>query len=86
MIRCEACRFDYYGVVRTELPDRLRAAGADHVERLSETPAAFLRERPLPGYLERELREVDWIARHTLHELLHHLADIDRLLLAALES
>ena len=169
MIRCEACQFDYYGVVRTELPDRLRAAGADHVERLSETPAAFLRERPLPGwsaleygchvrdvllnqrqridrakiehepvfvpmgrdelavddryneqapstvagqltaaadalalqlgdlddsgwartgvysYPERELREVDWIARHTLHELLHHLADVDRLLLAALE-
>ena len=50
MNRCEACRCDYYGFARTEIPDRLRAAGADPVERLTETPAAFLRERPLPGW------------------------------------
>lgn len=169
-MRCEACRFDYDGFARTEIPDRLRAAAADHVERLTETPAAFLRERPLPGwsaleygchvrdvllnqrrridraqlehepvfvpmgrdelavdegyndqdpsvvagrlttaadalafqleslddagwartgvysYPERELRDVDWIARHTLHELTHHLADVDRVLLTTLES
>lgn len=170
MDSCAACRFDYYGFARTQIPDRLRASAADHVERLTETPAAFLRERPLPGwsaleygchvrdvlvnqrsridlaqredepvfvpmgrdelavndryndqdpptvgtqltaaadelaglltsldetgwartgvysYPERELRDVDWIARHTLHELTHHLADVDRVLLAALES
>lgn len=170
MDRCEACRFDYYGFARPELPDRLRSSAAEHVERLTETPAAFLRERPLPGwsaleygchvrdvllnqrqridraqhehepvfvpmgreelavneryneqdppvvagqltaaadtlagllaalddvgwtragvysYPERELRDVDWIARHTLHELTHHLADVDRVLMTALES
>ncbi len=170
MDRCDECRFDYYGFARTEIPDRLRASAADHVERLTETPAAFLCERPLPGwsaleygchvrdvllvqagridlaqredspefvpmgrdqravddryndqdpsvvagqltgaadalagllaslddagwartgvysYPERELRDVDWIARHTLHELTHHLADVDRVLLTTLES
>ena len=170
MRRCDECGFDYYGFARTEIPDRLSAAAAAHVERLTETPAAFLRERPLPGwsaleygchvrdvllnqrrrieqaqredepvfvpmgrdelavneryndqdpstvateltaaadalagqltalddagwartgvysYPERELRDVDWIARHTLHELTHHLADVDRVLLTALES
>ncbi|MGY1719005.1 DinB family protein [Blastococcus sp. SYSU DS0552] len=29
------------------------------------------------------LRDVDWIARHTLHELAHHLMDVDRGLGAA---
>ena len=170
MDRCDECRFDYYGFARTEIPDRLRASAADHVERLTETPAAFLRERPLPGwsaleygchvrdvlvvqaeridqaqredspefvpmgrdvravatryneqdpptvagqltaaadalafqleslddtgwartgvysYPERELRDVDWIARHTLHELSHHLTDVDHVLLTTLES
>ncbi len=38
------------------------------------------------SYPERELRDVDWIARPTLHELSHHLADVDRVLLTALES
>ena len=50
MDRCEACRFDYYGLPRAEVPDRLRASGADHVERLTETPAAFLRQHPPPGW------------------------------------
>ena len=170
MDRCEACRFDYYGFARTEIPDRLRGSAADHVERLTETPAAFLREHPRPGwsaleygchlrdvlvvqagridqaqredgpefvpmgrderavaeryneqdpsrvanlltaaaealagqltslddagwtrtgvytYPERALRDVDWIARHTVHELHHHLIDVDRVLLATLES
>ncbi len=170
MDRCEACRFDYYALPRAEVPDGLRASGADHLERLTETPAAFLREHPQPGwsaleygchvrdvlgnqrkridraqqehepvfdpmgrdelavneryneqdpsvvaaelaaaaealaaqlddldeagwartgvyaYPERALRDVDWIARHTLHELHHHLADVDRVLLAVLEA
>ena len=50
MDRCDECRFDYYGFARPEIADRLRASAADHVERLTETPAAFLRERPLPGW------------------------------------
>ena len=41
-------------------------------------------------FLERkrptERQDVDWIARHTVHELHHHLNDVDRVLLATLES
>jgi hypothetical protein len=168
--RCDECRFDYYTLPRAEVPDGLRASGADHLERLTETPVAFLREHPQPGwsaleyachvrdvlgsqrnrvdlaqrehepifvpmdrdelavderyneqdpsvvaaelaaaaealatqledldeagwartgvyaYPDRARRDVDWIARHSLHELHHHLADVDRVLLAVLES
>ncbi len=37
------------------------------------------------GYPTREVRDVDWIARHTVHELHHHLGDVDRVLRAVLE-
>jgi S-DNA-T family DNA segregation ATPase FtsK/SpoIIIE len=168
--RCDGCGFDYYAFPRHEVPGRLRALAADHVTRLEETPAAYLRERPLEGwsaleyachvrdvllsqrtriqqalvedqpefvpmgrdelpallkyneqppdriateltaavdalagqlegldelgwaragvygYPTRELRPVDWIGRHTVHELHHHLGDVDRVLLAVLEG
>ena len=170
MDRCEACGFDYYGFPRTEIGDRLRGRAEDHVERLTETPAAFLREHPVEGwsaleygchvrdvllvqeariqqaqleespafvpmgrdelavndryneqdpnavaaaleqasvafigrlasfddagwartgtyfYPEPALRDVDWIARHTVHELHHHLTDVHRVLKAVLED
>ena len=38
------------------------------------------------GYPTRELRAVDWIGRHTVHELHHHLIDVDRVLQAVLEG
>jgi hypothetical protein len=38
------------------------------------------------GYPTRELRPVDWIGRHTVHELHHHLADVDRVLRVVLEG
>jgi hypothetical protein len=38
------------------------------------------------GYPTRELRDVDWIGRHTVHELHHHLLDVDRVLQAVLEG
>lgn len=38
------------------------------------------------GYPTRELRDVDWIGRHTVHELSHHLGDVDRVLTAALSG
>jgi hypothetical protein len=38
------------------------------------------------GYPTRELRPVDWIGRHTVHELHHHLDDVDRVLRAVLEG
>jgi hypothetical protein len=38
------------------------------------------------GYPTREARPVDWIGRHTVHELHHHLGDLDRVLRAVLES
>ncbi len=37
-------------------------------------------------YPEPALRDVDWIARHTVHELSHHLGDVDRVLEAVLEG
>ena len=170
MDRCDECRFDHFAFPRHEIPGRLRALAVDHVTRLEETPAAYLRERPVEGwsaleyachvrdvlliqrtrieqalvedepefvpmgrdelpslrryneqppdrvvaeltaaaealatlldglddagwartgvygYPTRALRPVDWIGRHTVHELHHHLADVDRVLLAALES
>jgi hypothetical protein len=37
--------------------------------------------RPLIyGYPEAARRDVEWMAHHTLHELVHHLSDIDRIL------
>jgi len=168
--RCAACGFDYYGFPRSEIGDRLRALGDEHAERLTETPAAFLRQHPVDGwsaleygchvrdvllvqdfriqqaqreespafvpmgrdelavneryndqapdtvalaltqaagalatllaalddagwartgtyfYPEPALRDVDWIARHTVHELHHHLTDVHRVLKAALET
>jgi S-DNA-T family DNA segregation ATPase FtsK/SpoIIIE len=168
--RCDECGFEYFGFARTEVGDRLRRLAADHAERLTETPAAYLRQHPLEGwsaleyachvrdvlleqrmrigrtqtedepefvpmgrdqlaidrrydeqppdqvaaelvaaagalvavldglddtgwartgvygYPTRELRDVDWIARHTIHELSHHLTDVDRVLLAVLEN
>lgn len=170
MDRCDACGFDYYGFARTGVAERLQSLADAHAERLTETPAAYLRERPVEGwsaleyachvrdvllhqrsrigqaqvedqpefvpmgrdelavamryneqepdqvavelvaaadalvalldgldeagwartgiygYPTREARDVDWIARHTVHELSHHLTDVDRVLLAALES
>jgi S-DNA-T family DNA segregation ATPase FtsK/SpoIIIE len=167
--RCDECRFDYYGFARAEVGSRLTALADAHALRLTETPAAFLREHPFEGtwscleygchvrdvlvvqrariqqalvedtpefmpmgrderavldryneqdppvvadqlvaagaalvdlltslddtgwartgyyrYPTRELRQVDWIARHTTHELSHHLGDVDRVLAAVL--
>lgn len=170
MDRCDECRFDDDDAARADLGDRLRDLAARHAERLTETPAAYLRQRPQAGtwsaleygchvrdvlmvqrerivtaqvedrpefapmgrderavqaryndqdpstvarvleaaaaglatllesladagwarssvypYPHRELRDVDWIARHTLHELSHHLTDVDRVLQAVLD-
>jgi hypothetical protein len=38
------------------------------------------------GYPTREVRQVDWIGRHTVHELTHHLGDVDRVLRSVLED
>src|SRR4029453_16194620 len=32
------------------------------------------------NFPETAVRDVDWIARHTLHEVTHHLMDVDRAL------
>jgi S-DNA-T family DNA segregation ATPase FtsK/SpoIIIE len=37
--------------------------------------------RPLVyGYPGPERHDVEWVAHHTLHEVVHHLADIDRIM------
>jgi hypothetical protein len=35
------------------------------------------------NYPTRQVRTVEWIGRHTIHECVHHLLDIDRLVRAA---
>jgi DinB superfamily len=168
--RCDACGFDYFGFARTDVGDQLRSLAEAHAERLTETPAAYLRAHPVEGwsaleygchvrdvlltqrarigqaqvedepefvpmgrdelaiamrydeqepdrvavelvaaadalvavlggldetgwartgiygYPTRALRDVDWIARHTIHELSHHLGDVDRVLMTELED
>jgi DNA segregation ATPase FtsK/SpoIIIE, S-DNA-T family len=40
--------------------------------------------RPLVyGYPTPQRRDVEWVAHHSLHEAVHHLADVDRLLATA---
>jgi S-DNA-T family DNA segregation ATPase FtsK/SpoIIIE len=40
-------------------------------------------ERPLMyGYPEPSRRDVEWVARHTVHEMVHHQLDIERIMAA----
>ncbi|HYF47561.1 MAG TPA: DinB family protein [Acidimicrobiales bacterium] len=71
-------------------PDRVAAevgAAADALAvRLESLDEAGWTRTGIYGYPSREVRQVDWIARHTVHELHHHLADVDRVLRSVLEG
>ncbi len=62
---------------------------ADELDAAAERLASLLealdergwRRTGLYSYPEPQLRDVEWIARHTIHELEHHRGDVDRLLL-----
>jgi hypothetical protein len=50
---------------------------AEHVAGLDEDGWA---RTSVYNFPEPAVRDVDWIVRHTLHELTHHLMDVDRAL------
>jgi hypothetical protein len=61
----------------------LAAAAEAFADDLDELDAASWQRTGVYSWPTREDRSVEWIAVHTVHELLHHLKDIDDLLAAA---
>jgi hypothetical protein len=60
----------------------LKTAVSALVDQLESLPEAGWSRRGLYLWPATELRSVEWIGRHTVHEGRHHLFDIDRLLAA----
>jgi hypothetical protein len=60
----------------------LVAATEALVELLASLDEAGWARGGLYSYPARAVRDVDWIGRHTVHELGHHLGDVDRVLTA----
>lgn len=56
----------------------LRAAAAALTDVLSGLDGAGWARTGIYNYPAPAARDVDWIARHALHELTHHLMDVDR--------
>jgi S-DNA-T family DNA segregation ATPase FtsK/SpoIIIE len=57
------------------------AVAADLFARLLERlDAAQLARRCIYNYPEPALRDIGWVGRHTLHEAIHHLGDLRRVL------
>jgi S-DNA-T family DNA segregation ATPase FtsK/SpoIIIE len=65
--------------------EQLMGAAAALVALLDSLDGAAWARTGVYRYPERALRTVEWIGRHTVHELLHHLEDVDRVLAAVLE-
>jgi S-DNA-T family DNA segregation ATPase FtsK/SpoIIIE len=61
----------------------LSAAAESFAGDLDELDAAGWARTGVYNWPEREERTVTWIARHTVHEMEHHLHDIDDVLAAA---
>ena len=81
MYRNERVAFDGYDTQRPSVVADQIAMGADLLsgafDRLDDAHWA----RPLIyGLPDPARRDVEWVAQHTLHELIHHLVDIDRIL------
>jgi predicted carbohydrate-binding protein with CBM5 and CBM33 domain len=63
-----------------QVADELSAAGRAFADRLDAlAPAEWARTGVYP-WPEPRVRTVEWVARHTVHELQHHLVDLERLL------
>ena len=63
--------------------DELDAAAERLASMLESLDEAAWRRTGTYSYPEPALRDVEWIARHTIHELEHHRLDVDRLLARA---
>jgi hypothetical protein len=56
----------------------LRAAGTSIADVLDGLDDAGWARSGIHNYPATAERDVDWMARHTLHEVVHHLMDVDR--------
>jgi hypothetical protein len=65
-------------VVATELVEAARAVAAQ-LESLGDSQWQRTGVYPYP---EPQIRTLEWVARHTVHEAVHHSLDVDRLLRA----
>ena len=78
MYRDQRVVFDRYNM---QMPDVVAGQGTMAADLLAHAFAGLEEaqwSRPLVyGYPDPSRRDVEWMAHHTLHELVHHLADID---------
>ncbi|MFD2093961.1 DinB family protein [Blastococcus deserti] len=74
---------DYNGQDPARVAGELRSAGAAIAALLDGLDGSGWARTGVYNYPTAAVRDVDWIARHTLHEVIHHLMDVDRGLGAA---
>lgn len=75
----------YNAQERTVVAGEITAAADAMARTLDELDDARWHRTGVYHWPTTEVRTVDWIGRHTVHELVHHLRDIDRLLDATTE-
>lgn len=81
MYRNERVAFDRYDTQTPGVVGEQIAMAADLLCRGFDGLDEAQWGRPLIyGFPDPARRDVEWVAHHTLHELVHHLADIDRIL------
>ena len=84
MYRDERVAFDRYDAQAPDVVARQLAMAADLFGHALEGLAEAQWMRPLIyGYPDPSRRDVEWVAHHTVHELQHHLMDVDRILAQA---
>jgi hypothetical protein len=81
MYRDQRVAFDRYGAQDpSEVADQVTMA-ADLLANAFAGLSAAQWTRPLVyGFPEPARRDVEWVAHHTLHEMTHHLRDMDLML------
>jgi hypothetical protein len=80
MYRNERVAFDRYDTQTPAIVGEQVAMAADLLARAFDGLDDRQWTRPLVyGFPGPERRDIEWVAHHTLHEVVHHLADIDRL-------
>jgi hypothetical protein len=81
MYREERVVFDRYDRQRPAVVGAQVAMAADLLANAFEGLGEAQWSRPLVyGFPDPARRDIEWVAHHTLHELVHHLVDIDRAL------
>jgi hypothetical protein len=81
MYRNERVAFDRYDAQAPDVVARQIVMAADLLAHAFDGLDDAQWIRPLVyGFPDPARRDVEWIAHHTVHELQHHLMDIDRIL------